>query len=219
MFHRFIAGAGILAAAMLFNGLAQAAPTYTSTVTVNYDPGAPTSNFGTPGSTSNVTAYEVQTGQDATNLYVRVLAIGPQAGAAAGVNFANIYLGGNTSVGIEVTNNRAFIPGGNGTYFDLTGTGFSFTASAGDIAFALPFSFLKTDPLGMGFALLTDQPGSNFTRVSLSQSFGYSVAGGQADYGTNRLGAFTVPAAVPEPMAMALFGMALAGLGLARRRG
>ncbi len=198
---------------------ALSAAAHAGTVHVGYSPIAPESNFGAPSNLSDTTAYDVITSQTATTLSVDVCVTGDHAMDAQ--TFSNIYLGGDTSVGIEVTNDRAFIPGDpTNTYYSLAGTGFTYqvtgSAAAGDldIGFTLPFSFLETDPLGMGFTKLSDAPGDNFTRVSLSQSFGYSVAGG-AIYGIDRLGSFTIPpaAAVPEPSTIAMFGVGLLGLG------
>jgi hypothetical protein len=210
-----LATAGLAFAA----GGALAAPTYTSSVHIGYDPSAPTSNFAGPGPNAEFSGYTIHSGQDASNIYVRLVA--DDAAAVAGVNFANIYFGGNTSVGIEVANNRAFIPGGpGGVYYALAGTGFTYAVSPGEITFVLPWDFLLDDPLGMGFNTLSSAPGDNFTRISLSQSFGYAVAGG-AGFGTERLGAFTVAVSeVPEPATLGLFLLSVAGLGaVSRRRG
>ncbi len=209
----------ILAAALAAASLSAHA---TGTAHVGYDPAADIGNFGTPGTTNNTTAYDVITSQTASSLSVEVKVAGADTSQA--LPFANIYLGGDTSVGIEVNNDRAFIPGGDGTYFSLAGTGFTWhtsgSAAGGDleIDFTLPFSFLETDPLGMGFAKLGTAANDDFTRVSLSQSFGYSVAGGQANYGTDRLGSFTIPAAVPEPSSLATMMLGALALGAVARR-
>ncbi len=196
---------------------AVAAPTYTTQATIGYDPNAPTSNFNSPTNVANLTGYVVRTATDSTTLYVDVSTAG-QPGSGSYPQFANIYLGGTTFSGIIIaaTSSQAYNTNGNGTAYDLSSTGYTFTSTPGDIAFSLPFSFFETDPLNMGF---TKQNPGDFMRISYSQSFGYTFTGGTPLYGNNRLGAFFVPAAdVPEPLSIALLGAGAAAVVVSRRR-
>lgn len=197
-------------------GAVHAAPTYSTTTVVPYDPTAGSSNFDSPTLGSNTTAYTVRTGADATNFYVDITANPLVTQNLGAVQFANIYVGGNTFSGLvfEVTGDRVFTYDGAGPY-SLTGatnTGYSHSASLNDLSFSIPFAFFESNELNIpGFTAVS--PG-DIVRVSYSQSFGYTFVGGSTFYPTSgRLGGQTVPNAVPEPGSFALGGLGLLGLG------
>ena len=202
--------------------LAQTLPA--QTVSVGYDETADTSNFGNPGTTDNTVAYTITTSSDASNIY---LAFDPNTSKGGtftpGTNdFTNLYFSttvaegtGGSNIGIEVQNDRAFVPGVAG-YYDLAGDGVTSTEDAsGDISVTIPLAVFENDPEGIpGF---TDLGGSNnILRLNLSQSYGYSVAGGKANYGSTELGEVIV---TPEPSSFGLFAVGLmAVVFLAARR-
>src|SRR5262249_5063687 len=100
-----------------------------------------------------------------------------------------------------------------GYFGPITGAGVTYAAIDGTatspmmIEAAFPWSVFTSDPLGMGYPLATSE-----VQLRLSQSFGYSVAGGSF-YGDARLGTYPVPSAVPEASSVFVFGVI--GLGLA----
>jgi hypothetical protein len=190
---------------------------------VSYSAIAPENNFETPTNQSDIVAYSISLSEDATNLYGTITERQDLGGTYnSGRFFANLYFGTGSSasatsdLGIEVTNDRAFTPGGAG-YVSLAGTGFSFTANAvtGVITFTLPWQFLETDPLGLGFTTVSAANPDVILR--LSQSLGYSVAGGDT-YGADRLGLEMLPVDVPEPGSIGLLAAGLIGVAAAVRR-
>lgn len=181
---------------------------------VIYDPAAPTSNFGSPTPFSNAIGYTVYLNDSNGFVYGLLQTSGP--GSSVG-SFANLYFGTSTSstIGFEITNQKVFTPSTGAS----ASVPINYVATADTIEFALPESYFTSPPAGLSPTGLN--PGSTlFLRIS--QSFGYSAAGG-TDYGPNRLGTVQLsggPVAAPGPIAGAgiipLLG--LAGGWLARRR-
>jgi hypothetical protein len=182
---------------------------------VLYNPSAPIANFGAPTNENHVVSYDVLTRGDSDYLYVGLATTGPYAG---GFDFANLYLSTNpadgSNIGFEVTLERAFVPGVPGYYnYTSAGDDIHFDTSTGVIELAVPWEVFTENSLGL---LPAPAVPTDFVQLRLSQSFGYSVAGGSAFYGDDRLGIVGLP--VPEPSAVGLVGLAAAGLLVGRRR-
>ncbi len=207
------------------------ASTVTSQVVINpamvpggvYTPGGDPSgtysgNFGTPSNLTDYNPYTIYTNSDSTNYYVGLESNGPIN--VGNLDFANLYfstdLADGSTVGFEANNSRAFIPGVAGNYNYTASSGIvlddTSTPTQYAIEFSVPFSFFTSDPLGMGFPLATTD-----VELRLSQTFGYSVAGG-ASYGAGRFGDFAVP--TPEPSTLTLAGLAACAclIPIARRK-
>jgi hypothetical protein len=172
------------------------------------DPGGTYSgNFGTPSNLTDYNPYTIYTNSDSTNFYVGLETVGPLN--VGNLDFANLYFSTNlpdgSTVGFEANNSRAFIPGDAGYSNYTASSGIvlddSSTSSQYAIEFSVPWSFFTTDPLGMGFPLATTD-----VELRLSQTFGYSVAGGSG-YGDGRFGDFA-PQATPEPSTLTLATLA-----------
>ena len=191
--------------------------------TVFYDPQAPLGNFDLPGNTNHATGYSIYLKEQGGSVYGFL-----QAVTAPGLNFANLYFdldranGNGSDLGFEVFNDRAFVPGVGGYSPWPLGLQFAVSADGKGLEFRIPDAFFTGPISGLNY-----DPGQQFAApgdevvLRLSQSFGYSVAGG-GSYGDDRLGVVTLEAsAVPGPIVGAgLPGlvMALGGLIAWRRR-
>jgi hypothetical protein len=213
------------------DGIIGAEWTGASIANVLYNSMAPIGNFGAPTNENHLTAYNILTRGDNDYLYVGIQTVGTTYGG--GMDFSNLYFSttlAGSNIGFEVTNNRAFYPGGSAGYFNYTpmssGIEYSLTPFVNSstpmvLEVAFPWQVFTANSLGVnngaGVPVFTPNATSG-VRLNLSQSFGLSVAGGQTFYGNNRLG--VVPTPVPEPGTLALAGMGIIGLayyGIRRR--
>jgi hypothetical protein len=198
---------------------------YSGGVTVVTNPAAPNGNFGSP--TNQATAgYTIQLNDADGSLFGLITQTGGEAVGA----FANLYFDldratrSGSDVGFEVGANgvRAFVPeNGSNAILDASLYSFASTTNNG----LLTVEFRLADSLFNGpIAGLNYNPALTFTgdnRLQLSQSLGYSVAGGATSYGATRLGTFSslsAVAAVPEPSTWAMMLLGFGAIGGTMRR-
>ncbi|MDB5582890.1 MAG: sorting protein [Bradyrhizobium sp.] len=202
------------AATIILDGVADAAYGGAQS-SVTHSASAAEGNFGSPTNENKGEGYSIfLKGLDG---YVYGLIKGDGNGASPG-GFANLYfdldqlsLPSGSDLGFEVTAGNVFVPA---TGSKVSAPGISYFATADSVEFAIPVSYFTSAFPGLNYDFAGQFPViGDSVRLNLSQSLGYSVAGGAGDYGTNRLGtaALTAAPAVPEP---ATWAMMLAGFGL-----
>ena len=187
------------------------------TAHVGFDASAPTGNFGSPGNVNQATAYDIYLHDESGALYGFLQA----DSSTAGLNFANLYFDldpanhNGSDLGFEIANNDAFIPGRSGAATPLPGM--TFALGGNSFEFSIDNSYFTTAIPGLNYYAghTLAAPGGKVV-LRLSQSFGYSVAGGTT-YGPDRLGAFTLAGGVPEPASWSMMILGFLGAGSALR--
>lgn len=195
---------------------------------VTYLLGAPTNNFATPTPFNDTRSYDIYLTSDANNVYGFL-----KANVGLVNNFANLYFDidpaadNGSDLGFEITNGRAFVPGISGysagtSAVPLSGLTYALSADRTGIEFSIANSLFTSPIAGLNY-----YAGQTFPRVGsdivlrLSQSFGYSVSGGET-YGNDRLGRVTIGGsatpAVPEPATWAMMIAGFGAVGGAMRR-
>jgi hypothetical protein len=194
---------------------------------VAYNSAAPNSNFGAPtGEAANI-GYSIYLAAANGYVYGYLKTNAAGGGTSAGA-FANLYWDidpgpyNGTDIGFELsaTTQNFFIPGGT-NYGHVSGITVAVSADGSGLEFSIPNSFFTTAITGVSYTSAPSGTIGDEVTLGLSQSFGYSVAGGAAAYGADRLGSviLAAPAAVPEPMtwAMMVGGFGLVGAAMRRR--
>lgn len=222
------------AGAVTVNGVI-ASGEYAGAITtfVPYQASAVNTSFST-NQGSNTSAYTVFYTSDASNVYIGLQQNPAGAGndnfdGSVGVTLANLYFNG---IGFEVFNDRAFRPGGNGSYYNgllAAGANYARTQAVGYaggpvpgvIEVSIPWTVFTQNTLGVGEGYAGVAPGGNL-QLRISQSFGFSPSLGdfQDTSGVARFGTLQAPSAVPEPAtwAMMLIGFGAVGVAARRRR-
>jgi hypothetical protein len=217
--EKYLTALAFAAVAVLATSTAHA-----GTVTIAEDSGAAIGNFQSPGSTAT-TGYTITTSDDGTNFDVVLMTANPNALSFANLYFDTIASTPNTgsNLGFEFSSNSAnsdaFDPD-TSTKFSLAGTGvtsaFNVDSNGTTASIAIPNSFFLTNPDGMPFA---DTPDGTLVSLHLSQSFGYSVVGGSANFAAPvELGDAVVSSSTPEPASLSLLGLSICGLVAFRKR-
>lgn len=206
--------------------------------TVTYLPGAPTGNFGTPTPFTDAVGYSIFLTSDANFVY-GFLQANPAGGSSYSIPGANLYFDLNNAVsagsdlGFEITNGRAFVPGAPGysagtAATPLAGLTYAVSADGNGIEFSIANSLFTGPIAGLNYSDPNNPFAGPFPTIGstvqlrLSQSFGYSVAGGST-YGRARLGevvlggAPTAPVPEPASWAMMIGGFGLLGAAVRRR--
>ena len=195
-----------------------------ATAHVTYDAGAPNSNFQAPTQYTDHASYDIYMTTDANYWYGFF-----QAGNDASIvgTFANLYFdvdpanGNGSDIGFELSTGQTnfFIPGMTDTNPPIAVHDILTAASSDGKGFevAIPLHYFVEKLVGQPYYPETAFAGGSAT-LRLSQTFGYSVAGGEG-YGPNRLGLFETPTGVPEPATWGtmLLGFGLLGMALRRR--
>jgi len=195
------------------------------TAHVTFSANAPNSNFQAPTQYTDHASYDIYMTTDANYWYGFF-----QAGTDAPIvdAFANLYFdvdpanGNGSDIGFELSTSHTtfFIPGMTDTNPPVGVADILTAVSADHHSFevAIPLHYFITKLAGEPYYAETQFGGGQAT-LRLSQTFGFSVAGG-GDYGPNRLGAFATPTVgVPEAatwISMVL-GFGLLGAALRRR--
>ena len=213
----------------LIASTAQASPTVdgnydasygATTASVLYNAAAPTSNFGAPTNENHLSAYNIYLQSDAGFVYGLLRADG--ATDISAVRFSNLYFdvdpanGNGSDIGFEITNQRMFAAGYAG-YYNTPDLAYALSADGLGIEFKIAMGYFMgaqpglTYDVGQVFAGLGDK-----VTLRLSQSYGYSVAGG-ASYGPDRLGSLILKGAVPEPSTWAMMLLGFGALGVTLR--
>jgi hypothetical protein len=197
------------------------------TATVTFNAAAPSSNFGSPTSESAYIGYQIWLKAQGGNVYGFLQASGP--GTSVGP-FANVYWdldpanGNGSDLGFELSDashgghTSVFIPGVAPT-IPISNIVVAQSSDGLSIEFAIPNIDFTSPIAGLSYFAGHTLPSLGDSIVlRLSQSFGYSVAGGDS-FGPSRLGEIQLAAAAPEVSTwiMMLLGFGFLGL-LAYRR-